>query len=486
MWDARTQAAESVRAAWQAQRASMVAAGAEREAERLKSACESVLQACATGMPLRHLSACAVVSDAGTVDLTGRVVQQRQGRFPYYRRGFDRAFIDDYTFEGRRLLVGGTGVVATRDGALVVVEARGRFSVSRLYHVVEPDEEDFAYVREALRGIDAARLARGTNAVRSVALADLRSAVLPWPEPEVRARFVDATARCDACGARELKRLLVAAWMLEAHAIDRLEDALVRSIPVAEGGLGCGGDRDARAWDDGMVALAEGLLDAMTDASATPLDVVAATSDLSRHPCGQRRAVCVCFPPSCVGRRDAWSDAPLDESDPRWVLGVPPRTRASYAWVQQTIAAMDETGCALLLLDNAPLHASAGRDAAARRAWAESGLVEAVVALPGGVFPDGRPPASFVLMRKGRSVGAPTLFIDAQTCGRTTAFSQRGAERRLPYAVVERIVEAYASWKAGANAAVAGTAEGFSCHAASTAEIATHDGLLTAWTYVSS
>lgn len=443
------------------------------EADRLEEACGKALDACADGLPSRHMRACAEVSDAGRLRLPGRDVQLRTGPYPLHLRGFECTPIDDFTCTEDALLVGAKGAVSVRGGTLLVVEARGRHSVSDQFHIVRPAAADYDYLRHVLRALDAGRLAKGTNAARVIELADLRGAAVPWPAHDARCRFSDAMDMCEQEGAGQLHDLLAAAWMLSARDASRLEHVEpvpVRAMPPEE--------RDRPREDRGCDALsvAEGVL-AVLDAGTPPLDVTAQTSDLANAAHAGRSALCVCFPPPNQG---IWTDCAVDGNDPRWTFGPPPRNKANFAWIQQTVACMEDGGCALMLLCNAALHSSIGREADLRRAWARSGLVETVIALPGGLFSDGRPPSSLVVMRKGRA-GESTLFVNALELGSDLGPSPSGAMARcLAPQAVERIVGAFAAWK-GADGYR--DVPGF-CRDVPADEIEAQGSVLAPWTYV--
>lgn len=438
-------------------------------AEGIAATCEQVLDACERGIPLRHLRECADVSDAGCLSLSARDIQLRSGPYPFHLRGFEQARIDDYTLVGEALLVGAKGAIASRDGKLLVVAAKGRFSASDGFHVVRPAPSDFEYLRHVLAGIDAQRYAKGTTAVRVIELADLRGAVVPWPAPDKRRTFADAMERCEQAGAAALEARLIDLWMLAVHDIDRLERAGAVPVPMEERAPHEDGSVDALAVADGLLAAA--------GASEGPMvDVVATTEDLADPASVQQGAACVCFPAPNQG---TWTDRAVDEHDPRWAFGPPPRNKANYAWVQQTVACMGDGGRALMLLCNAALHSDSGREAAARRAWARSGLIEAVVALPGGLFADGRPPSSLVLMRRGRP-SQDILFVNAQELGDDVGFAPSGAmARRLSPEAVERIVQTYAAWRRDGCADMPGF-----CRAVPPCELEANGCALTPWTYV--
>lgn len=445
-------------------------ADGDEQTEFLEAACVDVLQACADGLPLRHLRSCADVGGVGCVRLAARELPLRSGPYPLHLRGFQQAGIDDYTCTGDALLVGAKGAVSTRDGKLLTVEAHGRFSASDQFHIVRPAAEDFAYLRHVVGALDAGRIAKGTDAARVVELADLRSVFVPWPHSGARRLFAEAMGLCTQAGAEELRELLTSAWMLATHDVARLERAEAlpaRALPNLP--------HEDRSGD--VLAVAEGMLAALACVDEQPIDVVASTGDLADPASVRRAALCVCFP---APEQGVWTDRTVDADDPRWVFGPPPRNKANFAWVQQTVACMEEGGRALMLLCNAALHADSGREAVVRRAWARSGLVEAVVSLPGGLFADGRPPVSLVVMRKGRARQG-ILFVNALELGRDLGPNPSGwTARSLEAATVSRIVDACASWERGTGYR---DMPGF-CRVVPPEEIEEREGVLTPWTYL--
>ncbi|OUO92453.1 hypothetical protein B5F40_00710 [Gordonibacter sp. An230] len=438
--------------------------------EGFEQACARVLEACAHGLPARRLSSCAVVTDAGRTHLPARERQERKGPYPLYVRGDERVGIDDYAYEGDALLVGACGAVSTREGKLFVVRATGRFSVSELYHVVLPDVCDAAYVEAVLSAVDAGRLAKGTSAVRVVELSALRGMILPWPEASVRALLVEALAACGRAGeeGERSARHIMRAWFESARSVGPLSNVPALPQPCLI--------KEPVDHSDDVLAVADGLLDALGASGSELLDVVDATENLADPNIPRTARFCVCFPPPNQG---AWTDRAVCEADARWFLGAPPRSRANFAWVQQTLACMENGGAAVLLVANAVLHTCVGREAALRRALARSGLVSAVISLPGGLFSDGRPPSSFVVLNKpGRTRGA--LLVDALGLGVFEGATPSGAVcRSLPSEVVARIVEAFAAWLAEDVRALPPF-----CRVVSEEELDKHDGVLSPWVYV--
>jgi type I restriction enzyme M protein len=146
-------------------------------------------------------------------------------------------------------------------------------------------------------------------------------------------------------------------------------------------------------------------------------------------------------PPPNQGR---WLTGAPDPADPRWVFGAPPATRANYAWIQQAISAMPDTALAVILLANDALQTDHPGERPLREALAASGLVKAVIALPGRVFSDDRPPSALVVLEKGACPLARTLFIDLQESGKEDVPDDSGyAGRTLPAEVVAWTLEHY-------------------------------------------
>ncbi len=141
----------------------------------------------------------------------------------------------------------------------------------------------------------------------------------------------------------------------------------------------------------------------------------------------------------------AWCDGRPDPDDARWLLGTPPRARSSFAWVEQALSHQAPGGSTVLLMSDAPLIRTNGSEPLLRRRLVEQGRVRCVVSLPAGLFADGRPASSLVVL--GDQESSPrTLFVSA--LGRELALSSgaRGPRRVLGTAEVERVVSAVCGW----------------------------------------
>lgn len=454
--------------------------GSTVQSKNLETTCQTLLGLCETGMPLRRLSECAEVTDEGTLSISSRELLLRTGPYSYYARDGKTEPFDDFAYCGNRLLVSAMGAVSTGKGKLVVYQARGKFSSSDLFHIVTPAPQDVSYLHYMLANSTAGHLMTGTNAARTIPLANLRGMPTPWPSSEYRDLFCNAVDACKATGQSALYEQLISSWMNAVRRIEHLEKpSSNRQISTST--------HVQTEDDEGVFDIADGLIEVMqpvkkpstAQSDISMVDVVSSTPRLERFTAMEKSDLCICFPPP--NQRD-WATAPVSKSDPRWVLGTPPRNKANYAWIQQTIACMADSGRSLLLLCNGALHSKLGCEKTLRENLAKSGLVEAVIALPGKLFADGRPPSSFVILGKDRH-HREVLFIDALEKGHEEGKYLSGSiARRLDKGEAHKIVDTFASWNEGLNYHDISNY----CRAVSISEIETNDCLLTPWTYVRS
>jgi hypothetical protein len=203
---------------------------------------------------------------------------------------------------------------------------------------------------------------------------------------------------------------------------------------------------------ESVLDLIEGIIDASSPGVdqvvdvVDVVDVVEATGELDRPRLTPPACMAVCLPPSNQG---VWTDDPPNGDDPRWVWGPPPRNKANYAWIMQTLYLLLDGGVGILLLSNSPLVSSEGAERDLRARFARSGALRCVISLPGGLFADDRPPASVIVLAKGRPKGAEVLFIDLQDRGETLGVQGGQAVRRLPASVVRAALGAYRAWLSG-------------------------------------
>ncbi|MER5991576.1 type I restriction-modification system subunit M [Streptomyces viridosporus] len=150
-------------------------------------------------------------------------------------------------------------------------------------------------------------------------------------------------------------------------------------------------------------------------------------------------------------------DWALNENDPRWTYGVPPRNNANYAWLQHAISKLGKRGTAGVVLANGSLFSQSGGEAEIRRALIESDQIACIVALPPQLFHSTAIPACLWVLATDKSSQGSTgleerrgqiLFIDAHRLG---VMADR-TSRVLDNADTARIVDAYHAWRGTASA----------------------------------
>lgn len=163
----------------------------------------------------------------------------------------------------------------------------------------------------------------------------------------------------------------------------------------------------------------------------------------------------ICFPP--WNQRIAIADSLV--GDPRWVWGEPGSNDGNAAWIQHCLYHLAEGGRAVLVLSKSALF-EGGRAGRIRQRVVKAGLLDAVIALPPGLFAWTSVPCALLVFTKGRAnaVGkpAPTLMVDLSDA--TEGQGSRSAS--LPDDVVTEVAQLYRGWLSGEapeaeNAAVA-------------------------------
>jgi type I restriction-modification system DNA methylase subunit/predicted DNA-binding transcriptional regulator AlpA len=163
----------------------------------------------------------------------------------------------------------------------------------------------------------------------------------------------------------------------------------------------------------------------------------------------------VCVPP--------WNQkAPVLEKlmgDRRWLWGEPASNDGNAAWIQHCLYHLADRGRAVIVMPSAALFES-GRAGRIRQRIIKAGLLDAVIALPPGLFAWTSLPCSVLVFAKGRRNGAgkpaPTLMIDLSDASEGQGFRYATLEDDL----INDVASLYRSWVAGAepaseNAAVA-------------------------------
>lgn len=103
------------------------------------------------------------------------------------------------------------------------------------------------------------------------------------------------------------------------------------------------------------------------------------------------------------------------EADGRhWPFGLPPRSNANFAWLQHVFSHLSPDGHAAVILPNGTLTTQTQSERNIRMGMLSRGIVEAIIALPAGLFASTRVPCCIWLLSGERAAGSSTLFVDAQ------------------------------------------------------------------------
>lgn len=112
--------------------------------------------------------------------------------------------------------------------------------------------------------------------------------------------------------------------------------------------------------------------------------------------------------------QSGWYQAAQTPYDSRWQFGIPPRSNGNFAWLQHVYSHLSPEGHAALILPNGTLTTQTQSERSIRAGLLEKGAVEAVIALPAGIFASTKAPCCIWLLAGERASTASTLFIDAQ------------------------------------------------------------------------
>jgi type I restriction-modification system DNA methylase subunit len=164
----------------------------------------------------------------------------------------------------------------------------------------------------------------------------------------------------------------------------------------------------------------------------------------------QLRADCVISVPPWNQRL---SNADVLADDPRWVWGEPGPNDGNAAWVQHCLSHLADDGRAVIVLPNSALFES-GRSGRIRQRIVKAGLLDAVLALPPGLFAWTSIPCCVLVFRRGRpdvdGKPAPTLMIDFNK----SADVHGGRSATLDDDVIDDVAALYQRWVDGKPPAV--------------------------------
>ncbi|MGL1930248.1 MAG: type I restriction-modification system subunit M [Desulfotalea sp.] len=183
----------------------------------------------------------------------------------------------------------------------------------------------------------------------------------------------------------------------------------------------------------------------------------------------------------------------VDDNDPRWKYGQPPKGNANFAWLQHMLHHLAPDGSQALLLANGSMSSSTNNEGTIRKALIENDLIECMVALPGQLFTNTQIPACIWFLTKnknpridkaGRNLRARTkeiLFIDARELG----YMKDRVLRDFTREDMKKVADLFHAWKTGeeVNGVTYEDTAGF-CKSATLAEIEKNDFVLTPGRYV--
>lgn len=147
-----------------------------------------------------------------------------------------------------------------------------------------------------------------------------------------------------------------------------------------------------------------------------------AADTLSEDLYAGRRFDCVLANPPF--NQASWQGDAKSGYDPRWQFGPPPRSNGNFAWLQHVVHHLADRGRAAVILPNGTLTTQVQAERDIRAGLLRAGFVEAIIALPAGIFSATRVPCCIWFLA-GPGLAVPTtLFIDAQRLKLTQAGSE--------------------------------------------------------------
>lgn len=142
----------------------------------------------------------------------------------------------------------------------------------------------------------------------------------------------------------------------------------------------------------------------------------------------------------------------MEESDPRWVYGVPSKSGAGFGWVQQMLYHLTPNGSMAVLLPKGSTFSADERKI--RQALIENDLVECIVTLPGQTLINTQIPFCIWFLSKNRSAEGVkkscknrVLFINAQEFG----FMKDRFMRELEEEEIQKIIDTFHNWQEEKN-----------------------------------
>lgn len=202
-------------------------------------------------------------------------------------------------------------------------------------------------------------------------------------------------------------------------------------------------------------------------ASSIEADLGAASDDVFIHDLhAPLRADYVVANPPFHSRN--WSrDSALLASDPRWKYGTPPKGNGDYAWLQHALSHAKDGGKVSVVLPVSSLYRENALESTIRSKIIQDDIIEAIVALPKGLFYGTQVMTAIWVLNKDKSSLCRNriLFIDASALG-----TKANRTVTLEEDTCQRILSTYKAYLGGEVV----RQEGF-CTAAALEEIAARD-----------
>ena len=127
----------------------------------------------------------AALDDSKRVPLNSQARAHRKGNYPYYGATSVMDYVDDYLFDGPRILLGEDGSVVTGDGMPVIQYVWGKYWVNNHAHVVRSSSEySLECLLVALRRTPVAHIVTGA-VQKKISQANLNSLLLELPSPDI-------------------------------------------------------------------------------------------------------------------------------------------------------------------------------------------------------------------------------------------------------------------------------------------------------------
>jgi type I restriction enzyme S subunit len=124
------------------------------------------------------------LEDSKRIPLNSRDREQRKGPYPYYGATSIMGYVDDFLFDGTRVLLGEDGSVITDDGRPVLQYVWGKYWVNNHAHILKPSAEyslEMLYI--ALSRTSIPHIVTGA-VQKKISQKNLNTLVLEMPNPQ--------------------------------------------------------------------------------------------------------------------------------------------------------------------------------------------------------------------------------------------------------------------------------------------------------------